>query len=39
MSDLFVTIMGILVPVTVMLGLLAFAPSISTIRRWFRGER
>jgi hypothetical protein len=38
MSDLFVTIMGFLVPITVVLGILAFAPSISTIRGWFRRD-
>lgn len=36
MSDLFVLIMGVLIPVTVLLGILAFMPSISTIKGWFK---
>ncbi len=35
-SDWFVVSMGVLCPVTGVLGVLAFAPSISTMKGWFK---
>ena len=36
LDDWFIVIMGILVPLTIVLGILAFAPSISTVKGWFK---